>query len=232
MTTILTPEISIRTYGSSPGSHTHDYFQVLWSLDGTLELEIEGRGLRLSAGAGIIIAPNERHDFESHDTNRSLVLNTSNQEWAARQRQPVSVSAVDHLARFISESISRQLPVSYEMSTLLLEQSWGYTEAPRRVRRQIDWLTLKRWVVGRLSQSLRIVDLANHVCLSQSQFRARCYAERALSPQQWLTRIRYEQVLLLRSQGLSVSEVAHRVGYDSPSAMTAAMRKLHVPTQA
>ena len=50
------PEMSLMTYGPSPGSHSHDHFQVLWSLQGNLELEIEGKGVNLSAGTGIATA--------------------------------------------------------------------------------------------------------------------------------------------------------------------------------
>ena len=222
---IFTPAFSVMSYGPSPGSHLHDYFQILWSLNGSLELEIEGKGTNLRAGTGIVIAPNERHDFESHDANRCLVLNTADSNWAGRQRLPHSLQAIDHLARFISEAISAQLPISLEISTQLLAQTWGNATAPTRARRQIEWLQLMQWAKDRLANSLTVVDLAERVCLSESQFRARCYAEVGCSPLHWLREIRREHACVLRARGMSVADVARRVGYDSPSAMTAAMRK-------
>lgn len=216
-------DISIRSYGPSPGSHSHDHFQVLWSLDGSLELEIEGKGTGLPAGTGVVIAPNERHDFESHNGNRCLVLNTADPDWAARQRFPLSAKATDHLARFISEAISGQLPISQEYGTLLLAQSWGNAPALCRARREIDWLQLTQWVKDHLSNPLTAMDLAARAYLSESQFRARCLAVIGCSPMQWVRRLRWEQAQVLRARGMSVADVARRVGYDSPSAMTAAM---------
>lgn len=48
---------SIRTYGPSPGSHAHDHFQVLWGLEGNLELEVEGKG-----GPSVFFSP-VRHRY-------------------------------------------------------------------------------------------------------------------------------------------------------------------------
>ncbi len=55
--------LSLRRYGPSPGSHSHDHFQVLFGLEGALELEIEGRGQRVGHGEGCVIEPGARHDF-------------------------------------------------------------------------------------------------------------------------------------------------------------------------
>src|SRR2546423_13212415 len=38
--------------GAAPRPHAHDHLHVLWTLEGTLELEVEGCGLRLPAGHG------------------------------------------------------------------------------------------------------------------------------------------------------------------------------------
>ena len=213
------------TYGPSPGSHSHDHFQVLWSLQGNLELEIEGKGVNLSAGTGIIIAPDERHNFESHNANRCLVLNTKDAGWAARPRVPCSIDAIDHLARYIQVAISSNLPISYELSSLLLAQTWGNSTARRRFRRPIDWGQLTNWVKSQLSTPLTAMHLAEQVNLSESQFRARCYAELGYSPMQWLRRLRYDQARVLRAKGMSVADIARHVGYDSPSALTAAIRR-------
>src|SRR3982750_1238932 len=39
--------------GAAPRPHAHDHLHVLWTLEGTLELEVEGCGLRLPAGDGV-----------------------------------------------------------------------------------------------------------------------------------------------------------------------------------
>jgi quercetin dioxygenase-like cupin family protein len=69
--------LSVRQYGASHGSHSHDHFQVLVGLEGELELEVAGRGRRIGAGDGWVVPPGERHDFEALNGSRCLVLDTA-----------------------------------------------------------------------------------------------------------------------------------------------------------
>ncbi len=50
-------QLSVRAYGDAHGSHAHPHFQVLIGLDGTLELEVDGRGSRIAAGDGWVVPP-------------------------------------------------------------------------------------------------------------------------------------------------------------------------------
>lgn len=220
------PKWSIRRYGPSPGGHAHEHFQVLWGLDGKLELEVEGKGAELSAGHGLVIAPNERHDFESLAGSRCLILDCSDIGWSARDRTPRFAKATDLLARFVAEAIEQQLPIDRENLAFLYAQSWGPLPEARRVRRDVDWQGLTHWVTSRLSRPLTAADLAEKACLSESQFRSRCVEALGCSPMQWVRRLRLEEAKTLRSQGISVAEVAKRTGYDSPSALTAALQRL------
>lgn len=219
------PRWSIRSYGPSPGSHAHDHFQVLWGLHGELELEIDGKGSRVAAGQGLIIAPHERHDFESRQGSRCLVLDSADARWSARQRLPRCAPATDLLARFISEALAQELPIDRQQAAALLAQSWGVLAKPERVRRDIDWDGLAAWVRTQLAKPLGVSDLAARACLGESQFRARCVEALGCSPIQWLRRLRLEEAEILRARGIGVAEAARRTGYDSPSALTAAMRR-------
>lgn len=221
-----TPTWSIRAYGPSPGSHSHDHFQVLWGLDGKLALEIEGKDVEVSSGNGLVIAPNERHDFESLSGSRCLILDSPDIGWSLRDRIPQFSKATDLLARFISEAIEQRLPIDHHHAAMLLAQSWSATPTIRKARREIDWETLTQWATSRMSDSLTALDLAEKVCLSESQFRARCLEELGCSPMQWLRRLRLEHARLFRAQGKSMSEIARRTGYDSTSALTAALKRL------
>lgn len=219
------PKWSVRSYGAAPGSHAHDHFQILWGLDGRLELEVEGKGATVSTGDGLVIAPNERHDFESQEGSRCLVLDAPDMGWSVRERMPQFARATDLLARFISEAIENKLPVDPHHAALLFAQSWSALPTVQRTRRDIDWPALALWVEERLSKPLTAADLAAQVHLGESQFRARCFAALGCSPMHWVRRLRLERAQLLRAQGMSVAEIAARTGYDSPSALTAALRR-------
>jgi AraC-like DNA-binding protein/mannose-6-phosphate isomerase-like protein (cupin superfamily) len=217
--------LSLRRYGAAPGSHAHDHFQVLFTLDGRLELEVEGRGSTLEAGQGHVLRPGERHDFESREGSRCLVFDTRDAHWAALPRAPRHREALRHLAAYLGASIEDGLPAASTLGPALLAQAWGGVEAPERVRRGVDWAALARWLEDHLAKPLTAARLAERVHLSESQFRARCLEELGLTPMQWVRERRLARAAALRAAGLSVAEAARQSGYDSPSALTAAMQR-------
>lgn len=224
---MLTPLLSLRHYGPSRGSHAHEHAQVLCTLDGALELAVDGRGLCLQAGQGLLIPPGVLHDFEAPLGSHCLVLDSADPAWAVHAPQPLHAQAVEHLARFLAASLAQGLPVSQELGALLLAQAWGPGELRETLRsgRAIDWPGLRRWLQTRLAAPLTVADLAARAGLAESQFRTRCLAATGLTPMQWLRAQRLERARALRAAGLPVAEVARRVGYDSPSALTAALRR-------
>jgi AraC-like DNA-binding protein/mannose-6-phosphate isomerase-like protein (cupin superfamily) len=217
---------SIRTYGPSLGSHAHEQFQILWGLEGNLELEVEGKGSRVGAGQGLVITPGDKHDFESLHGSRCLILDAPDLGWSSRKSLPQFAKASNLLAQYIVEAIEQKIPFDAGQAAFLFAQSWGPTSQLTRVRRDIDWQGLSLWVNDHLSRPLSVGDLAEKACLSESQFRARCVEALGCSPMQWIRRLRIERARCLRLQGISVAEVAVLTGYDSPSALTAALRRL------
>jgi AraC-like DNA-binding protein len=89
----------------------------------------------------------------------------------------------------------------------------------------VDWDKLTAWTKVRLGQNLRAVDLAELAHLSESQFRARCQEELGLTPMQWVRGLRLEKAVQLREAGMKVADISTRVGYETPSALTAALSK-------
>lgn len=222
--------LSLRRYGPSPGSHSHDHFQVLQGLEGTLELEIEGRGLRVAHGSGCVIEPGARHDFESQRGSLCLVLDSAHTGWAACAQAAVPLPAQARpLAQYLASALLQGRPLAQAHGPALLLEAWSATPqqgtgATSR-RRTIDWLQLSQWAAREWHKALTVADLAQRVHLSPSQFGARCREELGLGAIEWLRSQRLAQARLLRDSGLSVAEVAHQTGYRSPSALTAALRR-------
>jgi AraC-like DNA-binding protein len=216
----------VRDYGQAPGGHVHAHFQLLWPLQGCLELEVEGRGIALQVGDALLVRPGDRHDFESRHGSRCLVLDTSDPVWLHRTERPAYAASASRMAAFLAVALEEQLPLARESGALLLAQSWGDDSATAgTLRRAIDWTKLTAWAAPRLEHKLLACELADQVHLSESQFRARCLEERGLTPMQWLRQLRLHRARQLRQAGMAVAETAARVGYASPSALTAAMRK-------
>ena len=220
--------LSVRASGASPGSHDHDHFQILVGLDGMLELEVAGRGQRIAAGDGCVVPPGERHDFESRSGARCLVLDSHAAGWASAG--PAPTAATRALAHYLAEACTRDLPRAQLLGPALLLESWQRPAGPLspapRPRRAIDWTGLVSWASSRWAhQRIGVADLAARVHLSPAQFAARCRDELGQSTQQWMRGLQLEHAQALRAQGLSVADAAHRSGYRSPSALTAAMRR-------
>jgi AraC-like DNA-binding protein len=218
--------LSVREYGANHGSHSHDHFQVLVGLDGMLELEIEGRGQRVAAGSGALVAPGQRHDFESAAGSRCLILDTRDELWARCADTPARPLQAQALAAFLAQALLDQQPMALAHGPALLLESWlpAGGRAPRS-RRAIDWNGMAQWVQARLDEAVTVADLADRACLSPSQFTLRCHEENGVSAMQWLRQQRLSRARQLRAAGLAVAEVAHRTGYRSPSALTAALRR-------
>lgn len=219
--------LSLRRYGESKGSHSHEHFQLLWGWQGSLELEIEGRGTRMTAGRRAVIAPGERHDFWSHQGSSCFVIDADDAASpvlaALAGRALDTDSSTLHLLRFLStrhDIGELQGPAA----AMLLATLPAEVAVPRSGRR-IDWGSLEAWVDARVQEPIGVAQLAAQAFLSPSQFAARCVSETGLSPMAYVRARRHALALKLRSEGMGVQEVALRCGYRSPSALTAALRR-------
>ncbi|MFI5444004.1 helix-turn-helix domain-containing protein [Polaromonas sp. UC242_47] len=225
--------LSLRHYGASHGNHTHEHFQVLLGLGGVLELEVQGRGQRLAAGQGCVIAPGERHDFASRQGSRCLVLDTTQADWAHCAPGPASSATVLTLARYLEQALQQPGSLAQHCGPALLLEAWQPTSQAKaapvspyaRTPRPIDWAQLATWTQQRLHEPLSVAQLAAQVFLSPTQFAMRCRRETGLSVMQWLRQQRLTRAQTLRAQGMKLAVVALQCGYQSPSALTAAMRR-------
>lgn len=226
--------LSLRHYGASPGSHSHDHFQILLGLSGALELEVAGRGVRVAPGGGCVIAPGDRHDFESSRGSVCLVLDTPHAGWAQCAGQPSNATPPADalpLARYLASALQQGRPLAATHGPALLLEAWlegsAQKTSPANIsrRRSIDWPALQRWAAQQWHRDLAVADLAAQVHLSPSQFAARCREANGTGAMAWLRNQRMAQARLLRSTGMAVAEVARRTGYRSPSALTAALRR-------
>jgi AraC-like DNA-binding protein len=220
--------LSLRHYGASHGSHAHGHFQVLLGLDGVLELEVQGRGRRIAAGQGCVIAPGDHHDFESRTGSRCIVLDTPHAAWERCARDPVQNAQALTLGHYLAHALQQRGSLAQHYGPALLLEAWQalpQVTPSLRYQRPIHWEQLATWTQQRLHDPLSVAQLAAQVFLSPTQFAARCRRETGLSVMQWLRRQRLALALQLRGRGMSVADTALHCGYQSPSALTAALRR-------
>jgi AraC-like DNA-binding protein len=218
--------LSLRHYGASHGSHAHAHFQVLLGLEGVLELEVQGRGRRIAAGQGCVIAPGEHHDFESPNGSRCIVLDTPHAAWAHCAYDPARTAQALALGNYLAHALQQRGSLAQHYGPALLLEAWqSQTPAPARYQRSILWEQLATWTQQRLHEPLSVAQLAAQVFLSPTQFATRCRRETGLSVMQWLRRQRLALAVQLRGRGMSVADTALHCGYQSPSALTAALKR-------
>ncbi|GIF75073.1 AraC family transcriptional regulator [Asanoa siamensis] len=83
-----------------------------------------------------------------------------------------------------------------------------------------------RWIRDNYAQPFRVEDLARLAGMSVSAFHRNFQTVTAMSPIQFQKRIRLQQArLLLASHPGEISQVGHRVGYDSPSQFSREYRR-------
>ena len=223
--------LSLRSYGASPGSHSHAHHQMLVGLSGVLELQVEGRGRRVAAGDAVLVAPGERHDFESALGSRCLVLDSAESLWAGCSLLPARPQQVHALALYLAQAMEAGLPLAGLHGPALLLEAWRPPAPAQRPRRRIDWQALSAWVQSRLDRPVSVAELAQRVHLASSQFALRCHEAQGMGPLEWLRLLRLTRARQLRDTGVAVKEVARRTGYRSPSALTAALRRAGLSTR-
>jgi AraC-like DNA-binding protein len=110
---------------------------------------------------------------------------------------------------------------------LLLNEIWSMPRAPYQVRMPRDerlWRACQV-VADDPASALRLDDLAAIACISRRTFTRLFKQETGMSFAAWRQQMRLMEALSLMGSGRSITMTAYDVGYNSPSAFTAAFRR-------
>ncbi|UCR87464.1 AraC family transcriptional regulator [Pseudomonas chlororaphis] len=69
-----TVALAMRSYSGQVELHDHDFPQIVLPQSGAMEIEVDGRGGKVDASQGVVIAPGARHSFLAERRNTFLVL--------------------------------------------------------------------------------------------------------------------------------------------------------------
>lgn len=200
------PVASLRCYDGEHAAHAHDHAQLLFGLDGWLELELDGHGARVDAGTGLIVPAGVSHAYATRSGARVWVVDSPAGPGLERAR------------RFALPP--RWSPTAAGDGLALA------TGAPRVLqRRRLDPLQLAKALSGRLHEHWPNERLGACFHLSAPQFRARWLAWTGLPPQAWLRDQRLDAAERLLRAGVTLDAAALQVGYRSASALATALRR-------
>lgn len=206
--TALDPTL-VRRYDHEGGRHAHDHPQVLFGVDGALQLEVDGRSAWVDASCGLVVPAGATHAYRAAPVARVLVVDGM-----------APGPATDRLRRFALPPGWRRAARDPEalLATLLAAPTLG-------PRRRIDLDALAERIGDDLARAWTVADLAALCALSPQRLRARFAEALGLSPLAFVRACRLARAEQLLRGGMALDAVALQVGYARASALSAALRR-------
>ena len=201
---------SVRRYSGEHLSHSHDFAQVMFALNGRMELEIGGRSLFADASSGLVVPAGVEHGYMAAREVRMLVIDAPD------------AAGLAHVRRFaVTAQCRRQAESAHPVAQLA-----AMLDAPDILaRRQVDVAALEAATDGALHERWSTARLAGLFCLSPQRFHARLLELTGQTPQGWLRERRLDAAQRLLRRGTPLETAALQVGYASASALCFALRR-------
>jgi len=200
----------VRRYNGEYQSHAHDHVQIMFALQGRMELEVAGHSAFADASCGLLIPAGVRHGFLASKDTRMFVIELPSHPDVGRVRS----FAVTAACRRSVDGLD---------ATLQLAQ---VLQAPRILaRRGIDLAQLDVALTAALFEVWSTQRMAALFFLSPQRFHARLLELTGQTPQDYLRRLRLDAAERLLRQGLALDTTALQVGYRSASALSFALKR-------
>ncbi|WP_027014505.1 helix-turn-helix domain-containing protein [Comamonas composti] len=204
------PQCSVRSYSGEHQSHAHGHVQILFALQGRMELEVGGRSAFVDAASGMLIPPGLEHGYLADRRAQVFVIDAPAGPGLDRWRR----FAVPPVLR----SAAAQMPVAEQIALVL--------EAPALLaRRSLDLAALQACVEAALHEDWSTARLARLCHMSSQRFHARFVELAGRPPQAWLRALRLDAAQHALARGLTLEATALRTGYGSASALAYALRR-------
>ncbi|WP_374325160.1 AraC family transcriptional regulator [Aquipseudomonas alcaligenes] len=222
--------------------HAHDYHQLVLSLSGRAEFEVDGCGGEVCRMRACLVPGDAEHQFAGMGDNRMLILDLDE-----RDTSPEDLSLLAELfesPRYPTLDADFQNLLSYAGAELArygsdphLTRALGgvllralhlrlFGERGRSAVAGLDIGRLDAYIVEHLARRITVIELAQVACLSPSHFHAQFKDSVGLTPHQYLLKTRLDHAArLLRESPLPLVRIAEECGFSSQSALTTAMRR-------
>jgi len=244
---VMTPSVSLRRYGAIEASDVHDFHQVVLGLDGAMVMTVNGVGQQIDAGSAWLIPAGAQHDYAGIGENRQLVLDLPAASLAVPERlfdraRAVSVDA--SLTRLVhriaacatGDSVAgddlRTRRFHWDAAARLCAAMLADAGTARSATLDgapgagLDFVRIDCWLRARLSEPLRIADLAAHCGFGMRRFHQLFNEAFGETPHRYLQRLRLDtSITLLADPRRSLTDIALEVGFGDQSAYTHAFTR-------
>jgi len=204
------PQCSVRRYSGEYASHAHDHVQIMFALDGHMDLNAQGHAAFVDTSCGMVVPAGLTHGFLAPRHTRMFVLDVPPQ------------AGTERLKRFAVTPAIRQLTQMADIANALAQ----LLHAPDiATRRGIDLTRLNDALDAALHESWTTERMARLFYLSAQRFHARLLELCGQAPQAYLRTRRLDRAQALLVMGMPLETAALQVGYRSASALGFALKR-------
>jgi AraC-like DNA-binding protein len=240
LTEHASPLVEPRRYQRRPFGHAHDYHQLLFGVDGEIELEIDGHAYRVDAGHGLVIPAGLHHLCRGITDNLQLVAD-------------FPASSVALPARLLSRPRTFRMEGAFATQVRELTTSFA-ASPPGSVPCQKDWqraaalagglsamlgidgypddasrfpvIAIDHYLRAHLATPLRVDQLAARIGWGPRRFHTLFCEAFGDTPHGYQTRLRLDQaVQWLMAGTMPLAEIAIGVGYPDQTTFTRAFAR-------
>jgi len=212
--------------------HSHNRTQVLYARSGVMSVVTEHSTFAVPPQRALWMAAGIAHEVScrSDVSLRTLYIDPAAVDPVENGCRLIEVS--DFLQALIIEVVNFEISQNVSererlIVRLLLNELWNMPSAPYQVRMPTD---------ERLSRACQVItenpannasldELAEVACISRRTFTRLFRQETGMSFAVWRQQMRLMEALSLMGSGRSITMTAYDVGYNSPSAFTAAFHR-------
>lgn len=201
----------IRRYSGEYLKHEHEHLQIMFALQGRMELEIGGRSAFADTSCGIIIPGGVAHGFMAPKDVRMFVADVATQSGIGVRESSFAITPAHR-------QYARLKDVSLLVDKIL--------QAPRILaRRGIELARLDAALDCSLHEDWSTARMAQMFFLSSQRFHARLIELTGITPQGYVRARRFRAAEALLRCGVPLDTTAQQVGYRSASALSYALKR-------
>jgi AraC-like DNA-binding protein/mannose-6-phosphate isomerase-like protein (cupin superfamily) len=212
--------------------HSHQRAQLLYAESGVMSVVTEHSTYAVPPQRALWMAAGISHEVScrSNVSLRTLYIDAGASRTAEADCRLIEVS--DLLRALIIEIVNFDIRKSVNerdrlVVDLLLNEIWAMPRAPYHVRmpRNERLCRACQIITEDPANHASLDDLAEVACISRRTFTRLFRHETGMSFAEWRQQMRLMEALSLMGSGRSISMTAYEVGYNSPSAFTAAFHR-------